>query len=136
MPLEDIVPPPELCAKIPDGTFAESSLIWFIWERNGKLSGYVVPREMKDQFANALPMILAALHKEFPAPTLEEILREMAKYPHRFNSLTCEADGERDFSASAFLPNLGNPGSTLVEYRDKNGATAALKLFLHDRREK
>jgi len=131
MPLEDIVPPPELCAKIPDGTFAESSLIWFIWERNGKLSGYVVPREMKDQFANALPMILAALHKELPAPTLEEIMREMAKYPHRFNSLTCEADGERDFSASAFVPYRGKPGSTLTDYRDERGATAALKLYQH-----
>jgi len=131
MPIEDIVPPPELCAKIPDGAFAESSLIWFIWERNGEVSGHVIPREMKDQFANALPMILAALHKEFPAPTLEEILREMAKHPHRFNNLTCDAYEEMDFGVTAFVPYRGKPGSTLTEYRDGSGATAALKLYMH-----
>ena len=127
--LKDLVPPLELCAKIPDGTFAESSLIWFIWELNGKLSGYVVPREMKDQFANALPMILAALHKELPAPTTDEILAELAKFPHYFNNATLEIDKDA-FIIGAFKPNRGKPGSHLTENRDARPVVAALRLYL------
>ena len=114
MPSETIVPPLTLCKLIPAGKFEDSVLGY-------TPAGIVVPSE-------GFPV-------KWFAPTLEEILREMGKNPRYFNNGYCEIDGD-GFIVGAWLPNLGNPGSTLVEYRDRNGATAALKLFLHDRREK
>lgn len=112
--IEDFVPPLTLCKLIPAGKFENSVL------------GYT-------------PAGIVVLSETFPvkwfAPTLEEIMGEMAKNPRYFNNGYCEIDGD-GFIVGAHLPNLGKPGSTLVEYRDKNGATAALKLFLHDRRKK
>ena len=116
--LESIVPPPELCAKIPDGTFAESSLIWFIWKRNGELSGYVVPREMKDQFANALPMLLAVLHKELPAPTLAEIMDNLLLE-------TNDCEPTLLWQGGWHIQCAGEEG-----YDMTSAATAALRLWL------
>ena len=112
--------------KIPDGTFAESSLIWFIWELNGKLSGYVVPREMKDQFANTLPMILAATHKELPAPTLEEIMAALNDCGNVF--LRKDDDG---WMIMRELPgdDEGYGYEVTTERAPDNPATAALRLW-------
>ena len=119
--LESLVPTLDLCKQIPAGKFGESSLIWFIWECNGKLDGYVVPREMKDQFVYALSMLLAVLHKELPAPTLEEILEELECYEPvtvsqwrtRQSVVTCQVQGEEMEEKSTY-----------------SAATAALKLWL------
>ena len=120
MKLEDLMPPLELCKQIPAGEFADSALAWMVLP-----DGSLHP---------VFPIIArnATLPDDdlIPAPTLEEILREMAKYPHRFNNLTCDAYEEMDFGVTAFVPYRGKPGSTLTEYRDGSGATAALKLWL------
>lgn len=123
--LEDIVPPRNLCCQLKPGQFEDSASVWVLGADRAFTKWVVVERRY--------PCISRL--NQYPAPTLEEILREMAKNPRYFNNGYCEIDGD-GFIVGAFLPNLGNPGSTLVEYRDKNGATAALKLFLHDRREK
>lgn len=112
MKLEQVVPPLELCAKIPDGAFADSALVW---EEDscvfGKLPPHVVSRE-----ENTYHTILA------PAPTLQEIMEAI------------------DQSFDANLTATFNLGQWVVEYRhypkkgigsdNFNPATAALKLWL------
>lgn len=121
--LDDLVPPLELCKQIPDGKFADSALVWGGDQFYQSIR--VLPRGCQCVKLDAVIC---------PAPTLEEILREMAKYPHRFNNLTCDAYEEMDFGVTAFVPYRGKPGSTLTEYRDGSGATAALKLWLEVRK--
>lgn len=65
-----------------------------------------------------------------PAPTCEEIMLIMGRNPRYWNNLTLEVFDNDVFSVSAFLPNRGKPGATLKEYRDKNPAVAAAKMYL------
>lgn len=114
--LEKIVPPLELCKHILRPVFADSALSWY--------------RDMRYQGSiDLIPTFLGVEKRRIPAPTLEEIMGEMAKNPRYYNNAFFEIDGD-GFIVGAFLPNRGNPGSTLVEHRDRNGATAAIKLFL------
>ena len=61
MKLEEIVPPLELCKKIPKGEFVDSSLVyWGI---------FLILRRSADK--------IVTNEKLFPAPILEEIMAEM-----------------------------------------------------------
>lgn len=118
MTLKDLVPPLELCKRIPKGAFDDTALVWegegtAVWRRDGKCYAHQL------QCGTVM----------FPAPTLAEIMCEIAKYPHHYNNAGMEVDGD-GLIASAWLPNRGKPGTHLTEYRDKNAATAALKLWL------
>ena len=112
--LESIVPTLELCRRIPQGAFADSALIWFF--------------DGTDWWVNAREFD-ASSEEEFPAPTTDEILAELAKFPHYFNNATLEIDKDA-FIVGAFKPNRGNPGSHLTENRDARPVVAALKLWL------
>jgi len=105
--------------QIPDGDFSTTALAWFgdVFYQNI----YVLPRECGDCIKKDSCIA--------PAPTLEEILQEMAKYPRIYNNTDVEIDGNC-FIVGAFLPNQGKPGSTLTEHRDNAAAVAALKLYL------
>lgn len=67
MELEDLVPPMELCKQIPAGKFEDSTLVWAV---NG--SSYFV--EQRELIEYALWGRIVA-----PAPTLQEILADLAK---------------------------------------------------------
>lgn len=110
-----IIPPLELCKQIPEGAFVDSQLVWT--ESNGD-NCYVAFRRPGC--------------KGTPAPTLAEILKEMADAKMRFHNVTCEAD--EDFCVVAFVEYRGKPGSELKERRDRNPATAALELWLEGRK--
>lgn len=58
--LTDLVPPLELCKKIPTGEFADSALVW-VSEDLGVVPASMIDRELYD----------------IPAPTLEEIMAAM-----------------------------------------------------------
>ncbi len=120
--LESIVPPLDLCRKIPAGMFDKSALLW---EEDscvfGKLPPHVVPR-----VENTYHTILA------PAPTLEEILE----------ALYAEADGCCIHTA-CYLDSRGWEACVVYECHDDSGyggdhneimdanpATAALRLWL------
>lgn len=63
MNLKDLVPPLELCKKIPVGEFEDSALIWI----NGNIN---------TRFADVKNTIPPSIQKNiYPAPTLKEILR-------------------------------------------------------------
>lgn len=92
MTLESIVPSLETCKLIPQGSFAESALVWIEYPRNNRLRSWHNPHIKNDfyvtgrdgflnkfivydnenhQIANTrLPII-------YPAPTLAEILAEL-----------------------------------------------------------
>ena len=111
--LERLVPPRELCQKIPAGKFADSALAWqstmFLSSMPPKLVWEVKPRS--ECFG----------HEDAPAPTLEEIMEAI------------------DQSFDANLTATFNLGQWVVEYRhypkkgigsdNFNPATAALKLW-------
>ena len=71
MRLEDLVPPLELCKKIPEGKFADSVLVWF-GHRHTDKTMKVVPR---NELGVACQFFLQkGVRVAFPAPTLAEIL--------------------------------------------------------------
>lgn len=120
--LVGLVAPLDLCKRIPAGGFTDTVFVWHCpgtWE--GKDVWLVEYRED---------------HKtDLPAPTLEEVLREMARYPHKYNNAGLEVDGDA-FIVGAWLPNRWTPGKHLTEYRAQDGAAAALKLYLHQPEKK
>lgn len=78
--LENIVPSPDLCKKIPAGEFEDSVLMWR--ERIGNISrdDRVKIREPEDISYK----VESAEVNYFPAPTLEEILNEMVSFRASF----------------------------------------------------
>lgn len=64
MSLKKLVPPIELCRKIPTGEFAESAMIW------GEINGH------EPQLYSSKAK-LGKMFEVCPAPTLEEIIRKI-----------------------------------------------------------
>ena len=109
--LEDLVPPLELCRKIPHGMFEDSALLWY----RATISGdYIcLPRLYKN---------VDAARTAAPAPTLAEILdaiTEMELCPQLHSIFTIK--GKIIYSVSC--------GGCCFE-QGENPATAALKLWL------
>ena len=115
--LESLVPPVDLCSKIPDGIFADSALIWCydgdFWHVEARSTSFYNKEE-----------------DIRPAPTLQEILNELPKYNENEVTLAC---------VPSFLP--GDKGRIFGEawsvgytaksnITDANPVTAALKLWL------
>lgn len=126
--LEKIVPSAELCNQIPDGKFTETALIYFAWENDSGLRHNCVPRSMKEQFAGTMPMLLAVLRKDLPAPTADEIMTELAKDP-RLHNIALDID-QNTGKFVAWAMKAGNGvGSDTLEIENENAATAMLLLF-------
>lgn len=108
--LEDLVPPLELCRKIPPGEFKDTALIWFF--------------DGHSWWVNA-PEFDAQPEKEYPAPTLQEILAELDT-----EGLCCPS--ARFDSDTWTVYWIDNPVNEIwcAHESDKNPATAALKLWL------
>ena len=110
--LESLVPPLDLCKKIPEGAFADSALVW---EEDscvfGKLPPHVIPRE-----ENTYHTILA------PAPTLDEILAALADFGKKATAgCITDSQGRHVFSAGYYADTY---------YRiDRTPAAAALRLW-------
>ena len=105
--LEDLVPPLELCKKIPQGKFADSALVW-MWDLDGDPG--LFPREcgICNQYGTEIAIA--------PAPTLAEILEALG-------AATSYHLGD------AWLVALCND-SRDNGVKDANPATAALRLWL------
>lgn len=113
--LESIVPPLELCELIPAGEFEDSVLVW---TAHGVRS---VEELSRLEFCKNLPIRKLT----FPAPTQEEIRRELR------NLSVNVIDGVITVSCRI------NPEDTIFETaRDDNDVTAAaLRMWLRIRRE-
>ena len=118
--LESLVPPLDLCRKIPKGDFGYSALTWN--------EGYVKGNFVIEQRGLGRYYIC-------PAPTLAEIMEELPKYNENEVTLAC---------VPSFLP--GDKGRIFGEawsvgytaksnITDANPATAAMKLWLEINKE-
>lgn len=122
MDLETLVAPLELCKQIPAGCFDDSALVWFF---DGS-SWWVNAREFE-----------ATSEQEYPAPTLTEILEAL---PTRIpvDGLLCSLQlldtrnkPWEDWQVGYARETLyGLIVSSEFRERDKNPATAALRLWL------
>ena len=115
--LEDIVPPLELCKRIPAGKFEKSVLVW---TAHGVRS---VEELSRLEFCKNLPI----RKMTFPAPTLEEILDELG------NKTVCLYDGIRyEVSVCMRERDIKTKEHQWRQYgeADRNPAAAALRLWL------
>ena len=85
--LESIVPPLELCKKIPEGEFEDSALVWVYDDVVGFLcrtSGCEQIHKKEWQLEHNHPRKIAIRRKcgqeIYPAPTLEEIITTLLTY--------------------------------------------------------
>ena len=114
--LEDLVPPLELCMKIPDGAFADSALEWIIKVKEE-------PEVWERKKSNNIPPIWSKI----PAPTLAEIME----------ALDAMFGGDIDvcawniIGAGAWGVQIMDMGRTAnYSENDANPASAALKLWI------
>ena len=114
MTLENLVPPLRLCKKIPMACFFSNSvLVWAIDYTQETPSWTVIPRVQLGSMDYA---------GWYNAPTLEEILAEMARLGFCPQvSAVSMADGRIGYTVQAIQETMLNPDSA---------ATVALKLLL------
>ena len=124
MTLEDLVPPLELCKQIPEGEFADSALVWLIKVQEE-------PEVWERDKTNSIPPIWSKI----PAPTLQEIMKELPAYNEKEICLCCIADFP-EYGKKRVLGEAWRVGYTERESKlDTNPATAALKLWLRLNKE-
>ena len=106
--LTKIVPPLELCKKIPEGEFKNCALYWDMLEGVGM---DVFPGE-----CGACPSFKTSPKNKnaCPAPTLQEIMEELEEFEIWKNNISDEVVIDSEF----------------VQYTDRNPATAAMRLWL------
>lgn len=116
--LEDIVPPLELCKRIPAGAFEDSALVWTV---HGVRS---VEELSRLEFCKDLPI----RKMTFPAPTLAEIFRVL---PETIDT------PEDEFCVLSLMPVIDDDekdmfwiGYNNTNEEDANPAAAALRLWL------
>lgn len=108
MNLEKLVADRELCEKIPAGEFGDTCFFWFNFG-----DGYTVCKNGKSGFAD--------LQNAYPAPTLEEIIKNLSE---GLNLVDC-IKNFRGWEIDCMI-GIDNPNA----FDEKSGATAALKLWL------
>ena len=122
MRIEDLVPPMKLCKQIPAGKFKDSALVW---------------REDEDGLELVMPREIAEFEKEgIPAPTLQEILEDMAVGDEIMKSHSPELIYNRFCGGWIIRGRTLNINCDRIfpdwfDERDKTSpVTAALKLWL------
>ena len=110
--LTDLVPPLELCKLIPAGEFADSALVWRVPNSSFPLEDEFYEIHRRDKCESWMK------DKQIPAPTLQEIMAEIA-----FAQVSIIAN-----KSFVIHPRFGK--NRYVRCSGNNGATAALKLWL------
>ena len=116
--LESLVPPMEVCKKIPAGKFEDSALVWNTTvcdEETGEICG-VHERDACDSFMRG---------NQVPAPTLAEIMEELTEYP----PITIKQ------WRTGHIEVACNVNGLEVERYGYNPTNAALKLWLELNKE-
>ena len=121
--LETLVPPRDLCEKIPSGRFAHSALVWAkLVKKSGAECFKVVTRD---------DWCLLVAIEHYPAPTVQEIMDELGKCGLVFPNLLWQ---EGRWEVTCEEPPVDEHEGELpciYEKHDKdNPATAALKIYL------
>ena len=72
--LEKIVPPLELCKKIPSGEFEDSALVWETYYSKYSIKPVVIDRKTSESTPHEF------VENVYPAPTLEETITSLLTY--------------------------------------------------------
>ena len=107
--LQNLVPPLELCRKIPPGQFKDSAMVWL---RETGNSGRYYIAERNDYLDRV---------KRIPAPTLQEILDRLSEFGEPV-TVTQWKTGQIAVSCQI--------NDDVFEEVSQDGASAALKLWL------
>lgn len=113
--LESIVPPLELCKRIPAGKFADSALVYI----GGKNTELIV-RPRASLTIGDYELLRSGAWEMYPAPTLAEILEKLRRAEFTTALFTC--------GDTWMLKTLKH--NTTVFERDDNPTAAALRLWL------
>ena len=117
--LTELVPPLELCKKIPDGEFEKSVFIWMEVEASATM-------EKTWSLMQGTPYARQRPNRKIPAPTLQEIMEDL---PHddAYNDLLIGYSERVDkFTGWHVYYN----GDSKRHCYDQSAVTAALKLWL------
>ena len=135
MNIEELVPDLELCKLMPQGEFEDSALV--------RHDGYNPLTKHHYTGVSERPPMTPNYYAEYPAPTLWEIMEELNRLPGVLTptafiqqdtwTVDCAVDASgnlvgmitEDFMHDEDIKNLD-----VKEAKDKNPATAALKLWL------
>lgn len=115
MKLENLVPDLYSCQQIPEGAFADSALVW--------KCGMFLASDPPKPVWEVMPRDRSFGHEATPAPTLQEILEDLARWefcPHIGMLLT--ANGNVCGTVGADMRRLNFEGGNLMD--------TALKLWL------
>lgn len=115
--LKDLVPPLDMCRKIPVGKFEDSALVLIFWHKSPNTPVEIRTRcevENDPEFDDLVEDQRIII---YPAPTLAEIMGKIDYY----------IPIQRD---SGNLYYLSHPKYDDDEFADRNPATAALRLWL------
>ena len=122
--LESLVPPLDLCKKIPEGAFADSALVWFGHRHTDKTMA-VVPRN--ELGVGCQFFLQKGVRVAYPAPTLEEIMAALARLELCPGiDLVVNIKGEVCGSVNAACRDVGFCGGSL--------AAAALRVWFDVKR--
>ena len=128
--LKDIVPPLELCKRIPAGAFEDSALVWECYERFFRGIDIIGQSDRvtfrNDDQNNTVSRCSST--KYYPAPTLAEIFRVL---PETIDT------PEDEFCVLSLMPVIDDDekdmfwiGYNNTNEEDANPAAAALRLWL------
>ena len=117
--LESLVPPLELCKRIPAGKFKDSVFVWIANPTPG-VDPWVCVRKDLVQKTKAFP----------PAPTLAEILAALPKFDQRENCLAVVPDFPDDGKTRVFGEFWAVGYTEKNSVKDSNPAAAALRLWM------
>jgi hypothetical protein len=127
--LEDLVPPLELCKRIPAGKFEDSALVYIYWWKSPTKAIEIRVRYEVESDPEFDDLVEDERIIIYPAPTLAEILEKLPKSDYDEHVLYCVPDYPDKGKCRIFgcVWSIGHGNNTFTE---ANPATAALRLWL------
>ena len=118
--LERIVPPLDLCKKIPEGEFEDSALVWDI---HGKFDKWHVEKRVKRSVRFGDYGRMSSPHADIPAPTLEETMTSLLNYAGWLLKI------DSRFGLETFVELYSRTSNKYYAEYDPSACAAALRLW-------
>lgn len=118
--LERIVPPLELCKRIPAGEFEDSALVWDI---HGKFDKWHVEKRVKRSVRFGDYGRMSSPHADIPAPTLEETMTSLLNYAGWLLKI------DSRFGLETFVELYSRTSNKCYVEYDPSACAAALRLW-------
>lgn len=111
--LEKIVPSMELCKKIPEGEFRDTTLVWETYSSKYSIEPVVIDRETSESTPHEF------VKNVYPAPTLNEIMDMLKDITERPNIYYGKLTKTWVCDSMEYLAPI----------RDKNSVSAAIRMW-------